>query len=167
MSLCFGMSDLEMVGFTDADFAGDADDRKSTSGCVFLFGGTTVSWLSKKQNCISKSTMEAEYISCSTTISNAVWIKHVVESLNLDLNNKPVNMFCDNKSSISLIKNGVQSSKGIHIDVNYHFILDIVEIGEIKVEFISSLEMVADPMTKGLFSKKFREHVATMGLRNT
>ena len=63
MSLCFGMSDLEIVGSTDVGFAGDAYDRKSTSGYVFLFGGTIVSWLSKKQNCIAKSIMEAGYIS--------------------------------------------------------------------------------------------------------
>jgi hypothetical protein len=127
MGLCFGMSDLEIVGFTYVDFVGDADDRKSTSGYVFLFGGTIVSWLSKKQNCVAKSTMEAKYISCSTTVSNAMWIKRFVESLNLDLNNKPVNMFCDNKSAISLIKSGAQSSKGKHLDVNYHYIQDIVE----------------------------------------
>uniref|UniRef100_A0A2N9FQW9 Reverse transcriptase Ty1/copia-type domain-containing protein n=1 Tax=Fagus sylvatica TaxID=28930 RepID=A0A2N9FQW9_FAGSY len=70
--LCFGLDELEIKGFTDADFAGDTDDRKSTSGYVFLFGGTAVSWLSKKQGCVAKDTMEAEYIACSTTVSNAV-----------------------------------------------------------------------------------------------
>jgi hypothetical protein len=167
MGLCFGLSNLEIVGFTDADFAGDLDDRKSTSRYVFLFGGTAVSWLSKKQNCVAKSTMEAEYISCNSVVSNAVWIKQFIESLNLGLNCKPVNIFCDSKSAISLIKSGAQSSKGKHIDVNYHYIQDIAERREIKVEFISSLKMVANPMTKGLSLEKFREHAATMGLRNT
>ena len=59
MKLCFGISDLEVIGYTDANFTGDVDDRKSTSGHVFLFGGTTVSWLSKKQGCVAKHTMEA------------------------------------------------------------------------------------------------------------
>jgi len=72
MKLCFGISDLEVIGYADANFAGDVDDRKSTSGHVFLFGGTTVSWLSKKQSCVAKYTMEAEYISCSIAISEAV-----------------------------------------------------------------------------------------------
>jgi hypothetical protein len=76
-------------------------------------------------------------------------------------------VFCDNKSVISLIKSGVHSTKGKHIDINYHYIQDIVEKGEIKVKFISSIEMVADPMTKGLSLEKFKEHVATMGLRYT
>uniref|UniRef100_A0A2N9GRF0 CCHC-type domain-containing protein n=1 Tax=Fagus sylvatica TaxID=28930 RepID=A0A2N9GRF0_FAGSY len=72
MKLCFGLDELEIKGFTNADFAGDTDDRKSTSGYVFLFGGTAVSWLSKKQGCVAKYTMEAEYIACSTAVSNAV-----------------------------------------------------------------------------------------------
>jgi hypothetical protein len=72
MKLCFGLDELEIKGFTDADFAGDTDDRKSTSGYVFLFGGIVVSWLSKKQGCVVKYTMEAEYIACNTAVSNAV-----------------------------------------------------------------------------------------------
>jgi hypothetical protein len=141
--------------------------EKSTSGYVFLFGETIIYWLIKKQNCVAKSTMEAKYTACSTTVSNAMWIKHFVESLNLDLNCKSVNMFCDNKSAISLIKSGEQSSKGKHTDVNFYYIQDIVERGEIKVKFIFSLEMIANPMTKGLSLEKFGEHVATMVLRNT
>ena len=59
MKLCFGISDLEIIRYRDADFARDVDDKKSTGGHVFLFGGTTVSWLSKKQGCVAKHTMEA------------------------------------------------------------------------------------------------------------
>ena len=97
MKLCFGLCDLDIKGYTDADFAGDVDDRKSTSGHVFLFGGTAVSWLSKKQSCVAKYTMEAEYIACSTAVSNAVWIKRFVDSLQLGIPVRPVSMFCDNQ----------------------------------------------------------------------
>jgi hypothetical protein len=109
--------------------------------------------------------MEAEYIACSTPVSNAVWIKHFVDSLKLDMQDRPVSMFCDNKSTISLIKSGANSSKGKHIDVNYHYIQDIVERGEIKVHFVPSADMMADPMTKGLTLNQFRVHVTGMGLR--
>ena len=126
------------------------DDRKSTSGYVFLFGGIAVFWLSKKQGCVAKYTMEAVYIACSTTVSNAVWIKRFVDSLKLDMQDRPVNVFCDNKSAISLIKCRANSSKGKHIDVNYHYIQDIVERGERKVHFVPSADMMADPTTKGL-----------------
>ena len=100
-------------------------------------------------------------------MSNVVWIKRFVESLNLGTSTEPINVFCDNQSVISLIKSGTQSSKGKHIDVHYHYILDIVERGEVKVNFVSSTEMVADPMTKGLSLEKFRKHVTRMGLKET
>ncbi len=74
-------------------------------------------------------------------------------------------MFCDNKSVISLIKSGANSSKGKHIDVNYHYIQDIVEKGEIKVHFVPSADMMANPMTKRLTLNQFRVHVTGMGLR--
>lgn len=75
LKLCFGLCDLDIKGYTNTDFAKDVDNRKSTSGHVFLFGGTAVSWLSKKQSCVAKYTIEAEYIAYSTAVSNAVWIK--------------------------------------------------------------------------------------------
>ena len=137
MKLCFGLDELEIKGFTDADFAGDTDDRKSTSEYVFLFGGTAVSWLSKKQGCVVKYTMEAEYIACSTAVSNAVWIKYFVDSLKLDMQDRLENVFCDNKFAISLIKSGANSSKGKHIDINYHYIQYIMEMGGNKSPFCS------------------------------
>ena len=122
IKLCFGLSDLKIAGYIDADFASDANDRQSTSGYVFQFGGTTISWSSTKQNCVPKSTMKAEYISCSTTVSNVAWIGRFTESLNLGILNRLVNVFCDIKSAISLIKSRAYSSKGKHIDMNYHYI---------------------------------------------
>ena len=165
MKLCFELDELEIKGFTDANFARDMDDRKSTSGYVFLFGGITVSWLSKKQGCVAIYTMETEYIAYSTAVSSVVWIKCFVDSLKLDMQDRPVNVFCDNKSAISLTKSGANSSKGKHIDINYHYIQDIVERGEIKVHFVPSIDMMVDPMTKGLTLNQFRVHVTGMGLR--
>ena len=166
MKLCFGLDDLEIKGFIDADFVGDTDDRKSTNRYVFLFGGTTVSWLSKKQGCVAKYTMEAEDIACNTAVNNAVWIKRFVDSLKLDMHNRMINVFSDNKSAISWIKSGANSSKGKHINVNYHYIQDIVEMGKIKVHFVRSAEMMVNLMTKGLTLNQFRVHVTSMGLRS-
>ena len=111
--------------------------------------------------------MEAECIACSTTVSNAVWIKRFVGSLQLCIPVRPVSMFCDNQSTISLLKSRANSSKGKHIDVSYHYIQHIVERSEIKVNYLPSEEMVADPMTNGLSLEKFREHIANMGLKKT
>jgi hypothetical protein len=79
MGFWFGICDLEIARYIDTDFAEYADDRRSTSGYVFLFGGMTVSWLNKKHNCVIKSTMEVEHILCNTSVSNAVWIKYFIE----------------------------------------------------------------------------------------
>ena len=98
-------------------FAGDVDDRKSTNG----LGGTIVSWLSKKQSCVAKYTMEAEYISCSTAVSEVFQIKRFVDSLKLGISNKLVDVFYDNKFGISLIKSGANSSKGKYIVTHYHY----------------------------------------------
>uniref|UniRef100_A0A2N9EG19 Reverse transcriptase Ty1/copia-type domain-containing protein n=1 Tax=Fagus sylvatica TaxID=28930 RepID=A0A2N9EG19_FAGSY len=159
-----GLDELEIKGFTDVDFAGDTDDRKSTNEYVFLFGGIAVSWLSKKQSCVAKYTMEAEDIACSTAVSNAVWIKRFVDSLKLDMQDRPVNVFCENKSAISLIKSGANSSKGKQIDVNYHYIQDIVETGEIKVHFVPSADMMADPMTKRIDSEPIQSACNKYGI---
>lgn len=133
---------------------------KSTSKYVFLFGGMTIYWLSKKYNCAAKSIIKTKYISCSTAVSNVVWIKHFVDDLNLGMLSRLVNVFCENKSVIPPIKSGAYSLKGKHIDLNYHYIQEIPERGEIKLACILSIDMVADPMTKRLPLNKFRRHVA-------
>ncbi|MBT0984615.1 Ty1/Copia family ribonuclease HI, partial [Salmonella enterica subsp. enterica serovar Typhimurium] len=99
-------------------------------------------------------------------VSTAIWVKGFIDNLNIGIPKELVNVFCDNKSAIFMIKSGANSSKGKHIDIKYHYIQDIVERGEVKVDYIPSEEMVADPMTKGLSLEKFREHVSTMGLQN-
>lgn len=99
-------------------------------------------------------------------VSNAIWIKYFVDSLNSGIPSKLINAFCGNKFAILLIKNEAHNSKGKHIDLDYHYIHDIVERGEIKVHFISSIEMSVDYTTKGLTLDKFRVHVAVR-LRNT
>jgi hypothetical protein len=96
------------------------------------FDRMIVSWLSKKHNCVAKFIMKDEYISCITIVSNAIWINCFVNNLNLGILSKPVNIFCDKKSTITLAKSGEHNSKGKYIDLNYHYIQDIVDRSEIK-----------------------------------
>jgi len=81
--LCYQGSDLQLVGYSDADWGGDLDERKSTSGYVFLLNNGTISWSSKKQTCIALSTMEAEFIACSTAVQEVVWLKRFMEHLGI------------------------------------------------------------------------------------
>ncbi|KAL5701529.1 gibberellin 2beta-dioxygenase [Ranunculus cassubicifolius] len=153
-------------GYCDADFAGDLDERKSTSGYVFTLGGGAISWSSKKQGCVARSTMEAEFISCSAAASEAVWVKGFLANLNIrELLDEPINIRCDNQAAISTIKNGEVSARTKHIELQYFYIFDVLQKDKITVSYISTKEMVADPLTKAIATDEFRKHVFSMGLQ--
>ncbi|XP_043710657.1 secreted RxLR effector protein 161-like [Telopea speciosissima] len=165
LKLCFQAEKLEVIGYSDTDFGGDRDDCKSTSCHVFIFGGAVVSWDSKKQGCVVRHTQEAEYNACSMATTHAVWIRRFLMEFGLDLVNGPVEIFCDNQAAISLIHSGANSSKEKHVEIQYHYIRDIVEKCEIKVTYILTSDMVADPLTKGIHAEAYIKHVNLMGLR--
>lgn len=116
----FRSSKLDIIGFSVVDFAGELNERKSTSGHVFLFKGEKISWSNKKQTCVARYTMESKFIACNVATMYVVWIKHFIRDLKLCLANGAINVFCDNNSIIFIIKNKVNNSKAKHIDVNYH-----------------------------------------------
>ncbi|KAG9444922.1 hypothetical protein H6P81_016262 [Aristolochia fimbriata] len=163
--LVFSSSTLMVEGYSDSDYQGDQDDRKSTSGYVFMFGGGTISWKSKKQDCIAISTMEAKYIACSLAAQEAIWIRNFLRELYIvDSIKDPITMYCDNEAARSLTNNSRYHSRAKHIDGKYHFIRDRVQKNQLVVERKSSAEMLADPMTKGLNVKVFIDHVRSMDI---
>lgn len=165
--LVYQADSLEVLGYSDADFGGDKDDGKSTSGHLFILGGAAVSWGSKKQGCVARYTQEAEYIACSNAATHAVWLRRFLSDLDIDLVNGPIEIYCDNQAAISLINSGANSSKGQHIEIQYHYIHDIViEKKEVKVTYIPTDDMIADSLTKGIPAEKFIKHVSLMGLRD-
>ena len=87
---------LEVLGYFDADFRGDKDDGKSTSGHLFIFGGAAVSWGSKKQGCVARYTQEVEYVAYSMATTHAVWIRRFLEDLDLNLVERLIEIYCDN-----------------------------------------------------------------------
>ena len=112
---------LDLKVFTDADWAGNLDDRKNTSGGAFFLGKRLVSWTTKKQNCTSQSTTEAEYVVAAVNYSNIVWFKKLLEGMKMEIK-EPVVMFCDNTSAINTSKNPMMHSKTKHIAIKYHFV---------------------------------------------
>src|SRR5262249_17029316 len=133
---------------------------------LFILGGAAVSWGSKKQGCVARYTQEAEYIACSMATTHAVWIRRFLTDIDLGLVEGPIEMYCDNQAAISLIYSVANNSKGKHIEVQYHYIRDIVEKGEIKVTYIPTSDMLADPLTKGIATENFIKLVSLMGLKN-
>ena len=103
-ALCYQGSDLQLEGYTDADWAGDLDERRSTSGFVFLLGCGAISWSSKKQTCIALSTMEAEFVAFSSAAQEAVWLRNFLDHL-VDANDSgPVPINCDSQAAIAYTK---------------------------------------------------------------
>ena len=120
MRICFGSKEACVDGYRDADYAGDMDKRKSTSGYVFMFNGGAVSWQSCLRICVSMSTTEAEYIAAVEACKEALWLTCLVGDLGIQVE-MPM-LQCDSQSAIMLGKNPVFHAKTKHIVVKYHFI---------------------------------------------
>lgn len=165
-SLCYQGGNMHLIGYTDADWGGDLDERKSTSGYAFLLSQGAISWSSKKQSCIALSTMEAEFVACSAAVLEAVWLKRFFENLNLDADTeKPVTIYCDSQAAIVYTKDAKYHSKSKHIETKYNFVRDIVTKNGVIIKYISTHEMVADPLTKSVTRDVFQSHARSLGLR--
>ena len=144
------------VGYSDADWAGDVNDRKSTSGYIFQVGGTAVSWKSQKQSCTALSTAEAEYVALSQAAQEAIWLRQLNSDLLSD-SCEPTVLYEDNQAAICLSKNPQSHGKSKHIDIRYHFIREQVSKGTIEVKYCPTNDMIADILTKGLGKEKFHK----------
>jgi hypothetical protein len=164
--LIFRKSDnLEVIGYSDADFAGCVDTKKSTSGYIFTLAGGAISWKSSKQTLTASSTMQAEFVACYEATGQAVWLKNFIPGLRVvDSISKPLTLYCDNQPAVFYTSNNKSSGAAKHIDIKYHVVKDRIQDQTISVKHISTKSMLADPLTKGLPPHIFRDHVAGMGL---
>ncbi|KAM1053550.1 hypothetical protein ACFX2I_000976 [Malus domestica] len=153
----------ELTGYTDSDYAGDQDDRKSTSGYVFMMSSGAVSWSSKKQPVVTLSTTEAEFIAAASSACQVVWLRRIMESLNQEQYG-PTLVYCDNVSAIKLSKNLVLHGRSKHIDIRFHFLRDLVKDGVLELAQCSSQEQVADVLTKPLKVDTFLKMRELMGV---
>ena len=159
------VDNLEIEGYTDSDLGGCPDDRKSTSGYIFMLGGGAISWKSKKQTLVASSTMRAEFIACYAAATHAAWLKNLVTGLRVvDSIDKPMTIFCDNSAAVFHTKNNKASSGSKHLELKYLTVRDLVKEGNIVVKHIDTNSMLADPLTKGLKPIVFKSHVENMGI---
>ena len=138
------------------------DDRKSTLGGCFYLGNNLVSWISKKQNSVSLSIAEAEYIAAGSCCTQLLWMKKLLHDYGIPQDTMCI--FCDNTSAIYLFKNLVQHSKSKHIEICYHFIQDLVEDKVVCLEFIHTNNQKADIFTKPLDRPWFESLHKTIGV---
>lgn len=152
----------ELKGFCDADWAGSADDRKSTSGGCFFMGNNLISWFSKKQNCISLSTAEAEYIAAGSSCTQLLWMKQMLKEYNIEQD--AMTLYCDNMSAINISKNPVQHGRTKHIDIRHHFIRELVENNVVILKHVETENQVADIFTKALDAIQFEKLRGSLGI---
>jgi hypothetical protein len=122
-------SEVKLHGFTDSDWAGSAEDRKSTSGLCFSLGSTMISWASRKHKSVALSTAEAEYIAACDACTKVVWLRKLVSGLFHQVLNSTV-IYCDNQSCVKLSENPVFHDRLKHIEIKYYFLRDKVYRGE-------------------------------------
>jgi hypothetical protein len=116
---------LVIVGYSDSDFAGCQDSRRSTSGYVYLLAGGAVSWKSAKQTLVAASTMEAEFVAFYEASNHGIWLRNFVTRLRIvDGIERPLKIFCDNKSAVMYSHNNRSSSKSKHIDIKFLVVKD-------------------------------------------
>ncbi|KAJ4736375.1 Transposon Ty1-NL2 Gag-Pol polyprotein [Rhynchospora pubera] len=162
MALCFKKSSVGLEGFVDADLGGDMDNRKSTSGYVFTWGGTAISWMSRLQKCVALSTTEAEYVAISEAGKEMVWLLGFLKEIGKDQGCGALHT--DSQSALYLAKNPVFHSRTKHIQLKYHYIREVIEDGTLSLKKIVGAENPADMLTKVVTTEKLRLCCTSVGL---
>nr|GFB71538.1 retrovirus-related Pol polyprotein from transposon TNT 1-94 [Tanacetum cinerariifolium] len=155
---------FELTAFSDLDHAVSFDSRKSTSGGIqFLSGDKLVSWSSKKQDCTSMSTAEAEYVSLSACCAQVLWM--ITQLTDYGFHFDKIPMYCNSKAAIAISCNLVHHSHTKHIDVRYYFIKEKVENGIVELFFVKTEYQLGDLFTKALPEDRFKYLVRRLGMR--
>lgn len=164
--LLFEKNEMRNVeAFTDADWAGSVEDRRSTTGYCTKVWGNLVTWRSKKQSVVARSSSEAELRALAQGVCELIWIKRILRELKLQ-RTEPLKLYCDNKSAINIAHNPVHHDRTKHVEIDRHFIKEKIEGKELCVVYIPSKQQQADILTKGLSKESFNELVCKLGMSN-
>ncbi|GJY93630.1 ribonuclease H-like domain-containing protein [Tanacetum coccineum] len=160
----FSSFTTDLVAYSDTDWAGCPTTRRSTSGyCVFL-GNNLLSWSSKRQPTLSRSSAEAEYRGVANAVAETCWLRNLLRELHTPLSSVTL-VYCDNISVVYLSCNPVQHQRTKHIEIDIHFVRDLVAAGELRVLHVPSRYQYADIFTKGLPSALFEEFRSSLSVR--
>jgi hypothetical protein len=156
---------LNIEGYTDADWAGSIDDRRSTAGYLTFVGGNLVTWRSKKQGVVARSSAEAEYRGMAKGVCELLWIKNLLQELKIS-STFPMKLYCDNKAACDIAHNPVQHDRTKHVEIDRHFIKEQLEAKIIAVPHVRSQDQLADILTKAVSSKAFHQVLDKLGMKN-
>jgi Reverse transcriptase (RNA-dependent DNA polymerase) len=152
-----------LLGYCDADYAGDVDSRRSTTGYIFTLSGGAISWSSRLQPTVAASTAEAEYMAAAYAVKEALWLRVLATDLDLQVGGSMI-LRCDNKAALTLLTEPIVSARTKHIDILHHFARERAARGEVTFEYCPSEEQVADILTKPLTADKFKAGSKMLGL---
>ena len=156
---------IALEAYTDVDYAGSIVDRRSTTRyCTFL-GGNLVTWRSKKQNVVAKSSTESEFKVIAQGLCELLWLKIILDDLRIKWDD-PMKLYCDKKSAINIVHNLIQQDRTKHIEIDTHFMKEKLEEGVVYMSYVPSEHQLADILTKGLNSSMFHDLVFKLGMED-
>ena len=153
-----------LVGFTNSDWSGDPDDKKTTVGYVFSLGSRHVPWACKKQQALALSSTEADYRAAVNASQEALWLRQILSEFRFE-QQQPTPLWCDNQSAINLSKYPVLHQHSKHIEIHMHFIRNLVHDRVIEVLYCPTDDQVADIFTKSLTEAKFSKLRSMLGVQ--
>jgi hypothetical protein len=161
--IAFTPSPIQLSVYTDANWAGDPDDRRSTSGYLVYLGSNPITWSAKKQPTVSRSSTKSEYRVLAIASAELCWIHKLLKDLGIYLSHTPI-LWCDNVSTLVIASNPVFHARTKHIEVDFHFVRDRVLRKDLIVKFVSTIDQLVDIFTKSTHSSLSRSSTQSHGL---
>lgn len=158
-----GAGDIVLTGYCDADWGSSTDDRRSVTGYCFMINDVVISWNSRKQPTVALSSTEAEYMAASSAAREAIWLRQALDELGYHQDG-PTKIYVDNQGAIALTRNPEFHTRSKHIDIQHHFVRDLVQSQRVEFIYTHTNTQVADVLTKPLSADKHQRFTSAMGL---